>query len=446
MTTYGNDVTTGRIMCTPGAAGKFLAGRRRNFALPPLLACITSGHPQYVGGNGARQAEFSPADPSDVVRMLAWDSKRGRARSGGGGGYAPLPLPVRAYRRTDREALLRFRRRAWPGCDLATEPYFRWQYEEGPLGPPEQRIWVGLEGGEVIAHQGALPARLRVGARRLRAGWAMEIFVDPHTRGAGLGTALNDAHRQAFDLALSMEISFAAQRTFLRAGWTDLGTMPVWWRPLDPARVLAGHFGDAARLPARAAGRLLRGADRLVELATAIAGPRERRVARFGPEADDLFERTIAGVPVACERDHHWMNWRFAEGPQRRRYRLYELRTHAGRLVGAVVLRHDQRFGLPVGWIVDHLVDPEWLLPVFARVLSLLRRQGAAAAYTLWLSRRAPALRRLGFLRRDSGWQLMFRADGQGRGITDLLSRPDHWHLTGGDSNVDRPRPARRAP
>lgn len=348
---------------------------------------------------------------------------------------------VRPYAPDDRAAVLDFRRATWPDAAIRDPSYFRWQYEDSPLGPPGERLWVARAEDRIVGHVGALPVDLLMAGRPLRAGWLIELFVDPAQRGRGLAQALEGRLSAAHDLTLAVEISFAAQNVFLRAGWTDLGTLPLWWRPLDLGAVLSARLPGVLPGPVLSAlGRVVREGDRALLAATALHGPELRHVPRFGSDVDGLFRDLASRTTVLCRRDARWWNWRFADHPATGRYRLYEAR-HREQLVGAVVLRIGERFGLRTAWIVDHVTAQGWTRPVLARALEAARDLGAAACYMYWRGPHAEEATRLGFLRRESGLRLMMRGDRLPPAAVLLLSDPRRWHLTGAESNLDRPRP-----
>ena len=74
-------------------------------------------------------------------------------------------------------------------------------------------------------------------------------------------------------------------------------------------------------------------------------------VDRFGPEIDELWERTRGDYPVIFPRDAQFLNWRFVDCPEPR-YRRFVARR-GGRAVGYVVLRRAEPVELPQGIIVD---------------------------------------------------------------------------------------------
>lgn len=353
-----------------------------------------------------------------------------------GGTYAERARrQVRPYDPWAHDAVLQLRRQAWGDSPQAGAPFFNWLYE-GPMGAG---LWTVENGGAVVAVQGAIGIRLMVGGRPLKGAWLVELFVDPSQRFRGLGALMTQVAVGGFDVTLGVELSEEAYRTFGRLGWTDLGTVPLWARPLDLARVLRARGPAALHGAALAVGPAQHVADAFLDATLATAGLEAKEVSRFGAEVDRLFDTASLRFEVIARRDAATLNAHFAEYPEPGRYRLLTFHDR-GRLVGWAVLRMGERHGLPAGYVVDLLTERRWFLPVVGRCLSILRRDGAAMAYIVHASPEADDLRWLGFTRRDTGWRLMVHETGLPRETRARLSRPDAYYLTAGDSNMDRPR------
>ena len=354
-------------------------------------------------------------------------------------GYAErVRRKVRRYRPdTDREALLALRRAAWGDVTQASGPYLDWRY---PAVDGEFPLWVVAEKGAIVAAEGAVPVSLSVAGTSYRAAWFIELFVDPRHRWRGLGAALTQVASEGFEVTMGTELSDGGWRTFGHAGWTELGTLPLWVRPLDLDEVLAVRL--PGKVPAgvrRLAGPALRAADVALDGVLALTGLSVREVDRFGDEVDGLWRAVGARYPVVGRRDAAVLNHAFASYPDPTRYRRLVFHR-GGRLVGWSVLHLGERHGLASGDVVDFLAAPGFTLPVLARSLRVLARAGARMAYVIHLGPDADALRWLGFSRRDSRWRTMVNASDLPAADRARVSRREGWYLTAGDSNLHRPR------
>ncbi len=350
---------------------------------------------------------------------------------------------VESYATGARPELLRFLESMHgQRAHQARPEYVSWLWEGQSLRAGMPQLWVYRHEGTIVAEQGAVPVALKVGRTTVKAAWAIHLLVDPKHQLRGVGAVLSNRCFAEYDLVLGLEVSDAARRAFRRAGWIDLGTVPLFVRILDPVRALAKKWpnrswtGPAAQLARFPLGVV----DALVEARSLTRRLEAEEVERFDTGVDFLFERAADAYPVIGRRDSSTLNWRFVDYPEPRRYRRLVFR-HRGELVGYAVLRLD-RDGAPlIGHVVDWLATPDWAWFVLARCITLLKRWGAAIAYCLNLGPTgASALRQLGFIERDSGWPLMFRAKELPYEVMALLCRRDSWFITAGDSDVDRPR------
>lgn len=342
----------------------------------------------------------------------------------------------------DLPAALVFRERAHPpGAPAASPQYFRWLYAEQPLRRDEQpALWLCRRGGAVVGQQGALPVELSVDGRRLRAAWAIDLHVEEAWRRRGVGPAMMAHLCDQQSVTLGLDVSDAAGAMMLRGGWEEVGRLPLWVRPLDPAALLRARGrplppGVAAALRATAAA----GSMALAALPFA-AGLRVEPMTAFDARADRLWASVAGTRPVAAVRDSESLGWRFdAPWPRRRAElrRLYLLRRD--RLVGHAVLRHGRWREVPVTWLVDCLAEPRALPALLARCVDEARRAGDAALIWQALDPYATgALRLLGFVRFESQMRLLihFGTD-LDVAVMERLRDPRCWLVTRGDADVD---------
>jgi len=345
---------------------------------------------------------------------------------------------VSRYLQSDRAALLAFRREHYAAGAVQAEPaYVDWQFRDAPgiadLGAPLHVAWME---GRIIGTNATIRTSLHVEGRSLPAAWGIDFAVRKDLRRRGIGEALSAASRAEPSVRLVIEDSAAARGILLRAGYRVIGDVPLFVRPLDPARWLQ-HSVPAA--VARVLGAALPALAALEALA--LRSARRQRMelvetSAFDERADQLFANLSRRYPVLCRRDRRWLEWRFERYPQAGRYHLCWL-MRDGAAVGYAVLRAATHRGAPSGVLVDHLCAPEHLRTLLGLCLARFRKAGAAVATCLQLHPSAAgAFRAAGFVRRRSGWQLLVRAHPAIE--TPSIFDPANWFLTGGDANVDR--------
>ncbi len=282
------------------------------------------------------------------------------------------------YEPADREAYLGLLQEAW-GDRAMSGAEFDWWFARNPTG---SLMSVARKDGRVVGAAAHSLIRMVVGGEERMAGFSVHAVTHPSARGLGIFPALEQKHeREAAERGAVVALVFANGLTapiFLGPlGWTEIGRLRVWARPL---------IGQA---PAPAA------------------------AARFDDPAD-----SAADWPNHVVRDAEHLNWRFVDSP--RGYRV--VRTESGH---AVVGRARKRVEIAV---LADMVAPE------GELRSLVRRAAALSSARAMIALPAPEQRSiflsLGFVPAPYTLRLM------GKALTGTLSTdPAAWRLTLGDTD-----------
>jgi hypothetical protein len=266
-------------------------------------------------------------------------------------------------------------------------------------------------------------------------------MVDDAWRLRGVGPALVATQLEGRSIVGGLNLSDKGHATYARAGWTDLGIVPVYLRPLDLAR--AGRVGT---LPARVAqvapvaGPILRAIDSAAAAALRGAGASLERVDRFDERIDPVWRASAADHPVAARRDLAMLRWRIDQRPDRDALHRHLLVVR-GRTRGYVVTRFGGTAAAPTLVVVDYLAPPRWVAPMLLAAGVAGRRAGAIAMSVK--TRNEPAdryLRAAGFVRRERGTddpvRFMVRCADDDR-VCALVENPDSWFVTSADSDLE---------
>jgi hypothetical protein len=282
--------------------------------------------------------------------------------------------------------------------------------------------------------------RRKIGSHYYDALWLMDLMVSPRYRLRGVGAVLAEVASQGREVVLGIEISAAARKALLRAGWIDLGTVPLYIRPLDLHAVLQKHRRSKLhQIVGRACGAALWAAAGIGRAGALVCGLKMEEVSHFDQRVDQVWERVAHAYPVLCRRDSSFLNWRFAQFPQPERYRLFHF-VRGNTVIGYAVLRIGDRAGLAAGFLVDFFCAPRWTYLLIAHCLRFFARQRVKLVYCLHHNPVASAaFTALGFARRDSMWPMMLHAPGVSPEALMLLRDPRNWFLTAADSDADRP-------
>ncbi|HEX6851061.1 MAG TPA: GNAT family N-acetyltransferase [Candidatus Polarisedimenticolaceae bacterium] len=288
----------------------------------------------------------------------------------------------------DFEAVAALKSRIGWGRDSAAT--WSWLWERNPALATDTRRppigWVVERDHRVVGYFGNVPQVYHYRGRRILAGAAIGLCVDPACRGAGYGMELVKAwcHQDRVDLAISTTTSPQVRTMMLAAGALDL-PQPDYARALhwivEPRGVaaallrkagLASPLAGAAAWPAGAALRawdVILGRRRpSVPDGFDVAVDREPG---FGPEYDDLWRRvtqTARGL-LAC-RSAESLRWHFG-GPT---------------LEGAVRILTCRRGGALAGYAVSMRVDAAGVQLRRWRLVDLLVEHGDRAAVAALLA------------------------------------------------------------
>ncbi len=354
------------------------------------------------------------------------------------------PAPSISRCRLDElDDLLRFRSAVHgEGSIFADEGYLRWMYLGHPAADRAAiSCWTCRSpNGRVIGQIGGYPVGLRIDDEQAGAFWTLDGAVEPAQRGQGVFGRLLEPAAAERDVAMVTESSPSGKKAMLRAGWIDLGTLPIFVRPLRISAMLQTRGRRAlSSTVGLAADVVLWSADRLARLACAVASLDLEEITRFDGRTDAIWEKASRSYRVICRRDSATLNWRFVDFPKSR-YRSFYLRR-GGEPIGNAVLHLGSRGGDPAGTIVDFLCEPRWLAGLLALCLLWFRTEGMTTVCCL---HRNPvstvAFAALGFARRDTGWPFLANPRSVSAAALALLGEPGNWFLTGADSDLDRPR------
>jgi GNAT superfamily N-acetyltransferase len=341
------------------------------------------------------------------------------------------------YRPEDRRQVEALYRRVF-GPDAADANRLRWdwQYRRNPNGPTTSPpIWLAREGATVIGQYGTMPVRLGLSGREIDAAWGMDVMVAPERQRQGVGDQLFRMWDRQVGAALGLGPSEASAHLFQKLGWPDAGVVPCLVKPLSrrslrrpTCPIGVNRLVSAVTLPWV----------RLVARARPLQGE-VRAVRHFGDEFTRLWERIGPRFAFAVRRDAPYLNWKYLQTPHVRY--LAAILERQGVAEGYVIYRHVHEPRGRVTLLVDLLADPS----DDAGVLTLLRwvdREARAAdsdkirTFALHAGFRR-LLRKSGYYAVKSSMTLLAKVNSVPVPPT-FCDDTEGWHVTLGDSDVDR--------
>jgi hypothetical protein len=344
----------------------------------------------------------------------------------------------------DRRAadVLAFQRQVFPDRDpnLAI-PRWHWMFNDSAerLGLDPQ-VWLHYEAGHLVAHMGAIRARLKLGPRQQDAAWLVDSMVLEEYRAQAIGVRqIAQAHD---DLPCNLSLGQGAdvRQMLLRLGWTLVTPLQIAQLLIHPERVLKGKLGGAG---AWVAGLGLR--------AAAVARPRPdlstadvREIPRFDDRHDRLWESMAADLVCAIVRDASFLNWKYVDQPGQDYLRLELVEDGTVKGVAILLCREaDDVYAYRRASLVDVIAplnDRETLRRVVSMAINAAADAGADSLVCMHTSPPLTrALKACGFRLRTPQRFLLVDATTLGPDERALITSADNWHLTQGDSDIDRP-------
>jgi hypothetical protein len=235
--------------------------------------------------------------------------------------------------------------------------------------------------------------------------------------------------------ALGLNPSESSFHLFQKLKWPDIGMVPCLVKPLT-----------------RRAVRLPRWPVPVNRLLSAVTWPvvqiigrtrplraQTRVVRRFDDAATALWNRVAQKFDLTVRRDATYLNWRYASTPHVRYSAV--LLEREGRLDGWAVFRHVQEPLGRVTLLVDLLADPSDEEGVIALVRRIDREARAADSDKIRaFMMNAPfrkVLKRSGYFQVKSWLRLIAKVNAVAL-PGNFYKNTDRWHITLGDSDVDR--------
>ncbi len=329
--------------------------------------------------------------------------------------------------------------------------------------PPTALVF---EGGRIIGYCGSIPQRLWDGTVEQPAYWVKGLMVLPEYRNGPIGFLVVKQLAAALPRSTIMTVAPAARRLFSALGFTDLGTVANFVRPLRPATVarrvdftelgfdsLPGWLRVGGQLVQRSglatlagatAGVALAIASRTVRLAAGALSAGFASDVPSGPELDELWQRVRPRLGASQVRDGLYLRGQFGtDGTlEARRYQFVTAREGAG-LTGVAVLRRprvesDRRLrGIRVATLSDIVFPPQRADVGLGLLAGVERTARAAGGDAILCSTSHPALTRLlrrqGYFRAPANLHFFVRDTTGARWPQELGS----WWLARGDGGSD---------
>src|SRR5262245_34596502 len=214
---------------------------------------------------------------------------------------------IRAWRKGDEARLLAAHNRQFAAADGERSlAHWRWKYLDNPTGQVHIAFAEHEQHG-IVGCYITLPVPVQIEGRAAVAGQPADYFVLPEFRRAGArpGLFVQCAHEH-----YRLFCGTAPGQDAFHYGWAVPG-----WR-MGQRYLRYENIRDWDFLFRESHGQKERSSPPQLEV---------KPVARFGGECDALWQCVAPTFRIAIVRDARYLNWRYADAPDRR-YRLLECR------------------------------------------------------------------------------------------------------------------------
>jgi GNAT superfamily N-acetyltransferase len=264
------------------------------------------------------------------------------------------------YSPEDAQDSLQLLRKASAEIEAASPAYQEWQYQRNPVGPAIATLAREGETGRLIGQVVTIPIRVRLSGKVRVASLSLEPVIDPAYQGRGvLAGLLKDVCALSAEAGIAFTYGFpnqASYSTFVnKAGFRNIGSVPLLVRPLDPERLAAKTTHSRVLAKTASVARRVWRTPAPAPRQEAVPGLEIGEVNSFDSSFVLFWDRVQHRFPVMVVRDPAYLNWRFTGVPTRR-YTTFVARSE-DEIRGFIVLRAAPLGQFSAGLIVELVVE-----------------------------------------------------------------------------------------
>ena len=326
--------------------------------------------------------------------------------------------------------------------------YWEWKYFRSPAGKALSPVAIADD--RIVGLLGSIPVRFSITGKQVLGGQELDLAILEQYRRFNALFELTALQKKIFlkegiDFVIGFTLDVSSdlgQTLFQRKKITPI---PRLQKVLDLAPLLAKRspIPVLPGLLSPIANRTLRALSS--ETMKIPEGMQVGRIDRFDERFDIFWNRIKHDYPIMTVRDAAYLNWRYMDAPQMDYEAFCLERPGSGQILGYMVLgsyKIDYRRGQIYDIVTSKGDGMDGVFALLRHGLDHFRRKGAATV-ECWMLPHChvyPALRRLGFLRREQEGRNVILETIRGDAPTPLeglLIDRKNWFLSKGDSDID---------
>jgi len=264
------------------------------------------------------------------------------------------------YSPKDAQDSLELMRKASGDIEAADAAYQEWQCQRSPAGAAIATMARESETGRLVGQVATVPVRVRLLGKIRIASLSLDPVIDPTYQGPGvLVGLLRDVCALSAEDGIAFTYGFPSEASYWtfvnRAGFRNVGSVPLLVRPLNPERLAMKTTGSAVVAKTASIARRVWRTPAPVPGQVAPPGLEVAEVRCFDSSFAVFWDRVQHRLPVMVVRDPAYLNWRFLDVPSRK-YITFAARSE-GEIRGFTVLRVAALGRFDAGLIVDLIVE-----------------------------------------------------------------------------------------
>jgi len=246
------------------------------------------------------------------------------------------PIEITGFTSDTESDLYEFHQQAFP--DERKDRFIsRWLWkhvESARRLAIEPRVWLCRQRGAVVAHNGAISIKLKIGDAEQLVAWIGDTASIDTLRREDVDFRLLSQVSEELPFCLSLGQSEKTRTTLLQMGWVQVAPLTTAQFVIHPEAVQQGRLSGPAALAAGWGSRVTSAVRTLLNHRPTME---IRQVARFDGGHDKLWHIAAREITCGVIRDAAYLNWKYVDQPGQDILRL-EL-IEQGTVCGVVILQ-----------------------------------------------------------------------------------------------------------